>query len=244
MSRPRKPYGPHVPGRLMATMIKVLAAEMSDQGRLSRGKRYWADDAVIDIVIGHGAVTAEIQGSRREPYVVTIEASGGSGVPTRSEVWVQCTCPDDTGSGGDACKHAVAAMFALSDEVAIDPTLIDRWRAGRRLAADGVAPVTELSTRLQGRVEDDEDDDDEDEGDGYRSVDDDSNVIELRPGSSFASFSKVPAFDELAALLRSPTGGMPPTFPDPERIDHHGLRDRLLAEVLNDALDHLELRWE
>ena len=73
---------------------------------------------------------------------------------------------------------------------------------------------------------------------------DDSNVIELRPGSSFTSFSKVPAFDELAVLLRSPTGGAPPEFPDPGRIEHHGLRDRLLADVLNDALDHLELRWE
>ena len=248
MSRPRKPYGPNLPGRLMATMIKVLAAEMSDHGRLSRGKRYWADDAVIDIVIGHGAVTAEIQGSRREPYVVTIEASGGSGVPTRREVWVQCTCPDDTGTGGDACKHVVAAMFSLSDEVAIDPTLVDRWRAGRRLAADGVAPVTELSTRLQGRLEDDDDDLDDDDldddDDEYDPEVDDSNVIELRPGSSFTSFSKVPAFDELAVLLRSPTGGAPPEFPDPGRIEHHGLRDRLLADVLNDALDHLELRWE
>ena len=72
MSRPRKPYGPNPPGRLLGTMIKVLAAEMSDQGRLARGKRYWTDDAVIDIVVGHGAVTAEIQGSRPEPYVVTI----------------------------------------------------------------------------------------------------------------------------------------------------------------------------
>jgi uncharacterized Zn finger protein len=77
VSRPRKPYGPNPPGRLPATMIKVLAAEMSDQGRLSRGKRYWADDAVVDIVIGHGAVTAEVQGGRPDPYVVTIEADGG-----------------------------------------------------------------------------------------------------------------------------------------------------------------------
>ena len=81
VSRPRKPYGPNPPGRLPATMIKVLAAELSDQGRLARGKRYWADHAVIDIVIGHGAVTAEIQGSRAKPYVVTIEANPGAGVP-------------------------------------------------------------------------------------------------------------------------------------------------------------------
>jgi hypothetical protein len=39
MSRPRKPFGPNPPGRLPATMLKVLAAELSDQGRLSRGRR-------------------------------------------------------------------------------------------------------------------------------------------------------------------------------------------------------------
>lgn len=38
MSKPRRPYG-NPPGRLPATMIKVLAAELSDQGRLARGKR-------------------------------------------------------------------------------------------------------------------------------------------------------------------------------------------------------------
>ncbi|MCB0968785.1 MAG: hypothetical protein KDB37_18280, partial [Ilumatobacter sp.] len=73
MSRPRKPYGPNPPGRLLATMIKVLAAEMSDQNRLARGRRYYNEDAVIDIVIGHGSVTAEVRGSRYDPYVVTIE---------------------------------------------------------------------------------------------------------------------------------------------------------------------------
>ena len=132
MSRPRKPYGPKLPGRLYGTMIKVLAAEISDQARLSRGKKYWAEDAVIDIVVGHGAVTAEIQGSRARPYIVTLRAAAGSGVPTRRELWVQCTCPDDTGTGADACKHAVAAMFTLSDEVSIDPELVDRWRDSDR----------------------------------------------------------------------------------------------------------------
>ena len=31
MSRPRKPFGANHPGRLPATMVKVLAAEMSDR---------------------------------------------------------------------------------------------------------------------------------------------------------------------------------------------------------------------
>lgn len=127
MSRPRKPYGPNPPGRLAATMIKVLAAEMSDSGRLGRGKRYWNDNAVIDLVVGHLAVTAEVQGSRAVPYVVTLGTTEGKGVPSRRQVRIRCTCPDDDGFDA-ACKHAVAALFALSDEVAIDPAVIDRWR--------------------------------------------------------------------------------------------------------------------
>ena len=223
MSRPRKPYGPNPPGRLHATMIKVLAAELSDQGRLARGKRYWTDDAVVDIVIGHGAVTAEVQGGRPQPYVVTLEAAGGSGVPSKRELWVQCTCPDDAGTGADACKHAVAAMFALSDEVAIDPELVDRWRASARPA------------RVPPAHDDPDDNDGADEGD-----DDDADlapVIELRPQPD-------PELDAIAHLLAAPAGASPPDFGEVAEIEHTGIRDPLLAGVLDDVLDHLAIRWE
>jgi hypothetical protein len=161
MSKPRKPYGPNPPGRLAATMIKVLAAEMSDSGRLGRGKRYWNDDAVMDLVIGHGVVTAEVQGSRATPYVVTIGATPGDGVPTRRSVRVQCTCPDDDGFDA-ACKHAVAALFALSDEVAIDPAVLDRWRGN-------VHPAVS-ATEDGDRDDDNDDDDDDSDRSGWASV--------------------------------------------------------------------------
>ncbi|MEQ8440158.1 MAG: hypothetical protein RIB65_21915 [Ilumatobacter fluminis] len=248
MSKPRKPYGPNPPGRLHATMIKVLAAEMSDQQRLARGRRYYNEDAVIDIVIGHGSVTAEVRGSRYEPYVVTMEADGGSGVPRRSELWVSCSCPDDTGTGTDLCKHAVASMFALSDEIAIDPGLLDRWRASRRRpAADGVADVTELNSRRRGDVESDADDTPPD----HRAP-----VIPLRGRGSTESggedddayTERMPIVDDtaeaIAVLLGAPAGAAPPDFPDPEPVSHASLRDPLLRGVLDDALDHLELRWE
>ena len=120
MSPPRRPFGPDQPGRLQATMLKVLAAEMSDPGRFTRGKRLRADDAVVDLVIGHGAATAVVQGSRPEPYVVTLLTRAGRSVPSRRDVTVRCTCPDDDGVGSDACKHGVAALFALADEVSLD----------------------------------------------------------------------------------------------------------------------------
>lgn len=241
MSRPRKPYGPNPPGRLPATMIKVLAAELSDQGRLSRGKRYWADDAVVDIVIGHGAVTAEVQGGRPEPYIVTIEAEGGSGVPTKREIWVQCTCPDDSGFGNEACKHAVAAMFALSDEVAIDPTVVERWRASRR--SIDRSNVTDLPRPSA------PDDTEERE----RPAD----VIPLRrtwrdevdaarpPAPEVPTEPEHdPEIDEIAVLLASPSGSPPPELPTPEPLSHPPGASGLLADVLADALDHLAIRWE
>ena len=216
--KPRKPYGANPPGRLPATMIKVLAAELSDQGRLSRGKRYWAEDAVVDIVVGHGAVTAVIQGSRPDPYVVTIEATQGTGVPSKREVWITCTCPDD-GVETEACKHAVAALFALSDEVAIEPALIERWRTGssrrRPAAPSGLAEVVPLR-RAQPTA---------------------------APASEPEPPPRDPVADELAMLLGAPNGATSPEFPDFTPIQHTGIRDRELSDVLADAIEHLAIDW-
>ncbi|HZB42064.1 MAG TPA: SWIM zinc finger family protein [Ilumatobacter sp.] len=215
--KPRKPYGANPPGRLPATMIKVLAAELSDQGRLSRGKRYWAEDAVVDNVVGHGAVTAVIQGSRPDPYVATIEATEGTGVPSKREVWITCTCPDD-GVETEACKHAVAALFALSDEVAIEPALIERWRSGsarrRPPAAAGLAEVVPLRRQQPAS---------------------DAAAAPVPPTGD-------PLADELAMLLGAPNAA-PPEFPDVTPIRHTGIRDRQLADALADAIEHLAIDW-
>jgi uncharacterized Zn finger protein len=205
-------------------MIKVLAAELSDQGRLARGKRYWADDAVVDLVVGHGVVTAVIQGSRPEPYVVTIEAASGTGVPGKREVWISCTCPDD-GTATEACKHAVAALFALSDEVAIEPELIERWRAGSRVRARAAAPP-EAESGL-------------------------AEVVPIRqPDRAVTDAPRAtappadPMLEELARLLAAPGGAIAPEFPEVAPVIHGGIRDRQLADVLNDAIAHLEINWE
>lgn len=227
--KPRKPYGPNPPGRLPATMIKVLAAELSDQGRLTRGKRYWAEEAVIDLVVGHGVVTAVIQGSRAEPYVVTIGAAQGNGVPGKRDVWISCTCPDD-GTATEACKHAVATLFALSDEVAIEPELLDRWRGGsaRRPAAEGDQGTT-------------------DEPGGDRSGDTLAEVVPIRRRDAPSRPTPPPVdptVEELARLLGAPNGAGAPEFPEVTPLRHPPIRDRRLAEVLDDALQHLEINWE
>jgi uncharacterized Zn finger protein len=241
MSRPRKPFGNQQPGRLPATMLKVLAAEMSDQGRLARGRRYHQDEAIIDIVIGHGSVTAEVQGSRPEPYLVTIEVEGGTGIPRRSEIWASCTCPDDSGTGADLCKHAVAVMFSLSDEVSIDPDLLERWRSSRRRPAS--ADVTHLDDHRSVAVRPEPTADD-------TPADHRAQVIPLHGRDRHDDREREtrevrdPRVDGLARLLAAPAGAAPPDFPDVEPIDHRSLPDAMLREVLEDALDHLELRWE
>jgi uncharacterized Zn finger protein len=220
VSRPRRPFGPNAPGRLPATMIKVLAAEMSDAARLARGKRYWADDAVIDIVIGHGAVTAEVQGSRSLPYVVTLEARPGLQAPSRREVTVRCTCPDDDGTGRFACKHAVAALFALSDEVAVDPDVLARWRR----------------TDSQGRTDDQHDHDELEDELPARGRDQSMRTPRAVPA---------PRDDTswLGEALRAPAGAALPAVPTLLAVTRSRLPDRTAGAVLDDALAALSARW-
>ena len=227
MSRPRTPFGTDQPGRIPATMIRVLATEMSDAGRLTRGKRYWTDRAVIDLVVGHGAVTAEVQGSRPLPYVVTLEAKPGHRAPSRSDVRVRCTCPDDDGSGRSACKHAVAAMFALADEVSIDPEVLARWRRSDSVASRRESPAD--SNDSDDSTDSNDPDDSNDPNDPDDSNDPDGN------GGEVAA---------IAVMLTPAPGPRLPPVPDLGSADHPRLPDQLVADVLADALSHLRIRWE
>ena len=95
MSPPRRPFGADQPGRLQATMLKVLAAEMSDPGRLARGKRLRAEDAVVDLVDrarrGHGGgaglaarpVRRDAAHPRRSVGAVEARRHGSLHVPRR-----------------------------------------------------------------------------------------------------------------------------------------------------------------
>ncbi|HWM22401.1 MAG TPA: SWIM zinc finger family protein [Ilumatobacteraceae bacterium] len=222
MSPPRRPFGAEQPGRLQATMLKVLAAEMSDPGRLARGKRLRAEDAVVDLVVGHGAATAVVQGSRPDPYVVTLLTRAGRSVPSRRDVTVRCTCPDDDAVGSDACKHAVAALFALADEVSLDTDVLARWRQSDTFATD-----------------DDNDADDDNE---------DRSAIRPAPRRREQP-AEPPTVDPLVAelngLLGPPDGQRLPTVPDLAALDPaSGIPDRLVADVLDDALAHLRVRWD
>ena len=209
MTRPRRPFGADQPGRLQATMLKVLAAEISDPGRLLRGKRLRADDAVVDLVIGHGAATAVVQGSRPDPYVVTLLTRAGRSVPARRDLTVRCTCPDDDALGGGACKHAVAALFALADEVSLDLDALARWRQSEAFAASHP-----------------------------ESGDRENKVHDAQPAPVD------PLIAEITDLLQPPRGARLPVLPDLTAPDTAGIPDRLIADVLDDALAHLRVRCD
>jgi hypothetical protein len=135
VSTPRRLLSPHPQGRLPAAMLRALAAELSDPGRFSRAKAYARDGAVVDIEVEPGEVRGLVQGSRYEPYAATIyvaPAGDGEGllglIPERREVMPTCSCPDAETFG--VCKHALAVLLVLADEITIEPDLLTRWRSG------------------------------------------------------------------------------------------------------------------
>jgi len=247
VSRPRKPFGANHPGRLPATMVKVLAAEMSDPSRLRRGKQYAKDGSVLDIVIDPGTVTCEIQGSRSMPYIAAVAVKPGDGMPLRRDVQYSCTCPDDDNWDGYACKHVVATLFALSDEFLLEPELLDLWRG--RTSDD-------TDDRHGDHTDDDLDDDDLDDGPeddlaGHGAVagpgDRRRGHLRLVGHDERSRRTPPPAdpfVDPLVDLLRRPEHTELPDVGDIERIEPLLPRSRELSNVLRDALGNLRIEWD
>jgi hypothetical protein len=261
VSRPRKPFGSTRRGRLPSTMIRVLAAEMSDPQRLRRGKQYAADGSVLDITIERGIVTCEVQGSRPTPYIASLSVRDGDGMPLRRDVAAECTCPDDDNFDGHACKHVIATMYAFSDELMVEPELLDLWR--------GSSPV----------VDDQRDDDigrhDNGSADGEpheleadrahhdqprgrrrrhltlvadrsaRSAADDSgdDPADDSDDEPADDSDGDPDGDSLGELLATPAGAALPPLPRFERLEQPMPARPELAAVLRDALSHVRIEW-
>ncbi len=250
MTRPRKPFGANHPGRLPATMMKVLAAEMSDPSRMRRGKQYAKDGSVLDIVIDPKTVTCEIQGSRSTPYIAVVAVTPGNGMPLRRDISFTCTCPDDDNWDGYACKHVVAAMFTLSDEFLMEPELLDLWR-GRTEPYDSEddAPRDEDGFRyIEGGREHAHDDA---PIETERRASRDRRHLRLVGGSHDRNRNperrrepEPPAVDPLADLLRIPAGAVLPDVGEIERIEPRLPKSRELAAVLRDALGQLRIEWD
>jgi SWIM zinc finger len=134
--------GDDVAGKLAATLLSVAVAGMAEPGRFRRGKTYLVDNAVLRVEVQPGLLRAEVIGSRSEPYHVQVHVpvvelpDGLPGrlerqhatvlVPDSDEIDTECTCPDDD----EPCKHAVAALLVLAQELPARPQLLVEWRAG------------------------------------------------------------------------------------------------------------------
>ena len=234
MTRPRKPFGANHPGRLPATMIKVLAAEMSDPSRLRRGKQYAKDGSVLDIVIDPGTVTCEIQGSRSTPYIAAVEVKPGDGMPLRRDVTFTCTCPDDDNWDGYACKHVVAALFTLSDEFLMEPELLDLWRGRTADGGDEGPGGDGAGEDPGGSIED---------GAGEDRFDRRRGHLRLVGAGERSAPDPVRA-DPLGDMLRIPSGSALPEVGEIDRIEPMLPRSRELSNVLRDALGHLRIEWD
>lgn len=116
------------PGALLGTRLSVLAAECADPERFGRGRAYFREEAVLDVEIVPGVVSAQVQGAAAVPYEVALLWRVGGvrpgAVPTRNELVCTCSCADLQ----PVCKHVVAVLLAAADRVAVDPGLLDLWR--------------------------------------------------------------------------------------------------------------------
>jgi hypothetical protein len=229
MTRPRQPFGAEHPGRLPATMLKVLAAEISDPQRLRRGKQYAHDGSVLDIIVEPGAVTCEIQGSRPTPYIARIEVSSGDGMPLRRDLRISCSCPDDAELSDHACKHVVAALFAFSNEVLIEPALLDVWRQQpAHHPSNGTAPTAAAVTTSAIR--------------GRRHL----TLVhsDTTPAHGVPAQAVVASLVSLEHLLSCPAGSELPSIPPLDPLDPIRPQRNDLAAVLIDALGHLHVDWD
>jgi len=118
--------------RLLATMLNVLVAGMSDPSRLSRGRSYARQGAVAGLQIEPGQIAATVQGSRPTPYAVVISTrpavdidAFAALVPKSRDVTFDCTCPD----WDVPCKHAVAVMVHFAELVGKNAGELLRWRS-------------------------------------------------------------------------------------------------------------------
>lgn len=85
--------------KLTEALIRNLASSQA----FSRGEEYYKAGAVSDLTRRGNSLRAQVEGSRYEPYQVTVDIDTGGVIGAR------CTCPYEFGG---YCKHVVAVLLA------------------------------------------------------------------------------------------------------------------------------------
>lgn len=99
------------------TLLSVTVSETRDT-ILSRGRTYARAGQVVDLQSLPGQFTANIQGSGRRPYLVSLAAQD-------AHVTAECTCP--YGCEYDWCKHAAALAYVAAFLLDNDAAMRARW---------------------------------------------------------------------------------------------------------------------
>jgi uncharacterized Zn finger protein len=86
---------------------QTMIREHASSETLQRGREYYNAGTVSRLTRRGNVVTAEVEGSDVEPYLVTAT------LPPRNEGNATCTCPYDWGGW---CKHIVATLLAVMNE--------------------------------------------------------------------------------------------------------------------------------
>lgn len=125
-----------VKGPVTQDTIRALATPES----FARGRSYFDDGAVSDLIRRGDRLTAEVEGSEFEPYQVSVRLHDGGVAEAR------CTCPYDWGG---YCKHIVAVLLKFADEAT---RIIERKPIGDLLRGLDQAQLIKL---LEKRAESD-----------------------------------------------------------------------------------------
>ncbi|MGV1004906.1 MAG: hypothetical protein ACOYEV_09100 [Candidatus Nanopelagicales bacterium] len=106
----------------LATELVSAAVMEARPGILSRARTYARAGQVMAVQAADQQFTAEIQGTARKPYQVSLRRISISGSP---RVAADCDCP--YGCDLDWCKHAAALAYVAAHLLDRDPTTRARW---------------------------------------------------------------------------------------------------------------------
>src|SRR5687768_1160796 len=96
---------------LTAEALNVPGISMrTDSRTVSRGHTYYWNGRARIAELGKSHASVLVQGSRTIPY--SVEARMESG-----RITLTCDCPFSTDHPGSACKHQIAALLALQQDL-------------------------------------------------------------------------------------------------------------------------------
>jgi len=93
---------------------------------MAKARRLHRSHAVGGVEIHSGSASASVSDSDGEVFEVTVSVVApprAKAVPAADDILTTCGCDDD----GDVCRHALAALLSVAEEVEADARTIDLW---------------------------------------------------------------------------------------------------------------------